>query len=80
MTRGEWIASNRSKVLRALLTDECDCEDGMERYIEGPKAGEQWPHGLCGGRGWLPKDGVIRFFGSPDLIAFPVDWLEAEDE
>ena len=48
--------SNRDKVLRALLTDECDCEDGL---AESDDLHVNVPCPKCDGRGWLPKDEVF---------------------
>lgn len=68
-----------AETLRALLTDECKRCDGE---------GESWEpkrHTCpdCGGRGWLPKDGVQKLWGkdfADPIIQFPAEWLEAEDE
>lgn len=63
-----WIEGEPAKALRALLTDRCETCDGRgitfslmpnrhgeieERIGSDPR---QCPD--CGGRGWLPKDGV----------------------
>lgn len=60
--------STRSKVLRALLTDECPDEECVNGYLGeyehvDPYTGEHLgneliKHEVCGGRGWLPKDSM----------------------
>lgn len=50
-----------------------------------PMPVEEWePCPSCGGRGWLPKDGVTikpesEWAVNGHFVIFPVDWLEAED-
>ena len=77
-----------AKALRALLTDECDCEEGIDPDTWGISELETRPHERCGGRGWILKDGVSEGWQwttegkrepSGDLI-IPLDCLDAEDE
>lgn len=84
---GETREVTDAEALRALLTDECDrCVDGI--VMSGHSAEQEVLCDHCGGRGWLPKDGVTLDFRRHDpgpgikysVVQFPLDWLEAEDE
>lgn len=64
-----WIEGEPAKALRALLTDQCKTCAGRGTVTD-PRATEaSWLEGTqemlcpdCGGRGWLPKDGVYRIW------------------
>lgn len=81
-----WIADNPGKALRALLTDQCEFCDGQGGFTHPSDNTDIDPCPKCDGRGWLPKDGVIRLnigtyngLAAP-IIAFSAGWLEANHE